>query len=385
MADYFDQFEEVTNEDDYFAQFETVESQPQVGVGEAGWEGFKRGSTLGFGDELSAASTAVGVKVSDFIDDLITTDEERRRNEMLGEKFPEHRESFYDIYEREKRRHRKEYEQAREQHPVATGAGEVGGMALTSVIPGAGATKVAPMVGGGIKTAAALEGATTMGTYGAGTSEGDISERLKQAAKYGTAGAVLGPVATKVGEVALPSLKTGTKKLYEKALTAEEKQLAKLPGSLGDEGAELVPGVSGSLKEIIGAGYKGVKAATKKNISNLTMSDFITGAIGYTYGGLTGAITAVGVKSGVTEAGKIAIPTAAAKSYGGIANVTKSISKTLDKWGPELQRVAARGANAITAYVHTKSQQDPVFRETINQIKKETQEKFNLSQEVGQK
>lgn len=165
----------------------------KMGAAEAAWEGGKQGLTLGFGDEASAAISAGMTKATDFIDDLIETDEEKRMRLAQGEFYePEKRQSYSELYTQERDRQRAEYQKALKDQPTATVAGELAGGMLT-VAPGVSAAK------GGIQLA--KQGAKIGGAYGLGSSEADLTKgEYKEAAKDTAIGATVGAVAPSVAK-----------------------------------------------------------------------------------------------------------------------------------------------------------------------------------------
>lgn len=158
-----------------------------TGIGAAALEGASQGATLGFGDELSAAST-------------ITED----RDKPLSEQQFHTPQEAMGAYDERLARERSNLSAARAAHPVATGVGEVAGaVAVPSMglARGAGVLRNAPnwlrMIGAGAASGA---------TYGAGTAgEGDVS-RAEGAMGGGAAGAVLGPA---VGALSRPLMNVG--------------------------------------------------------------------------------------------------------------------------------------------------------------------------------
>lgn len=143
------------------------------------WEGIKRGSTLAFGDEIQAGiAGAVGALSPDL--------------------------TFKQGYEQALADFRGEYEQAREQTPWTTGAGELAGAIVTGITatPRAVSGALTNVASKGFlprAVTAAGVGGTSGGVYGYGTGEGGAEQRLKEAAKIGGLGVAGGVVGTGVG------------------------------------------------------------------------------------------------------------------------------------------------------------------------------------------
>lgn len=148
------------------------------GTFDAAWQGARHGVTFGFGDELRAGAAAA-------------------LQPVLGT--GQGGDSFGSRYDRNLAQERGALEAARYHHPVASTAGEIGGMIATAplaelnVVRGAGLG--ARMANG------AIQGAAMGGVYGFGSGEGGAGERLKSAAT----GAAMGGV----GGAAAPALIAG--------------------------------------------------------------------------------------------------------------------------------------------------------------------------------
>lgn len=184
------------------------------------WEGIKRGATLGFGDEIQAGiAGAVGALSPDL--------------------------TFKQGYDQALADFRGEYEQAREQTPWTTGAGELAGAI------GTGITATPRVVSGALTnvaskgflpravTAAGVGGASG-GVYGFGTSENGANERAKEAAIMAGLGTLTGGGGSAIG--------SGLGRLGKKvAGLIDKKRGASLPATTTPS----VPAITGADKQAL--------------------------------------------------------------------------------------------------------------------------------------
>ena len=156
------------------------QSTPEkLSIPKAAWQGVKQGSTLGFGDEIQAgiAAGTVGLANLAGMTDLTA-------KEAYGQAL----EDF-----------RGDLTKAREDRPIVTGVGEVGGAIATGLAGGgqlSALAKAAP-----VRTAIGA-GGVSGGLYGFGSGEGGAEERLKDAGTGASLGAVTGGVAVPVSRAA---------------------------------------------------------------------------------------------------------------------------------------------------------------------------------------
>lgn len=151
MANKKDDFEDLGFEES-FEDLGFQEDMPMPSstpsVLEAGAKGLEQGGTLGFSDEIRAALATAATRGSNLpIEDLYT--------------------QYRDI-------ERKKLEEAKQAHPTAFMAGELGGGLATSFVPGLGATSLGK--------AAALGGTAALGMSEADLTKGEIGEAAKDTA-----------------------------------------------------------------------------------------------------------------------------------------------------------------------------------------------------------
>ena len=189
---------------------------PTVSMPQAAWEGVKRGTTFGFGDEIQAGVAAGTVGLAN----------------MAG--VNTYGLTASQAYEQALQDLRRDYDLAREQQTIPTIGGEIiGGLGTALARPiniaakgaAAYAAKGVPQT---LATATGL-GAASGGVYGYGTGEGGVGERLQNAgtnALYGGGGGLVG---AGVGQ----AVGSGAKSLVErvKAFNAA-KQKVRVPPSV---------------------------------------------------------------------------------------------------------------------------------------------------------
>jgi len=159
-----------------------VEQPMQPSMAESVYQGAKQGATFGFGDELQSGIAAGTVGLAN----------------LLGQETGKL--TAAQTYKQSMADYKAERDASKQTNPIAYGAGEV----LGSIPTGIGASKA---IGGKIlekairiapKTATVGLGGISGATYGFGTGEGDVQERLKQARDYGVFGIAGGAIGAKV-------------------------------------------------------------------------------------------------------------------------------------------------------------------------------------------
>lgn len=211
----------------------------EPGILESAGRGYAQGTTLGFGDEVSAAIGALFPT---------ETDEAMDRG-------------FLDRYKLQRDDIRKENLEARKANPFTYGAGEVAGGVATSFLPAAGVTKGVK----GLKTvgqlgtqsakAAAKVGAAYGGAAGLGLSEADLTEpsleNVGKAALDTAVGAGLGGAAGAAGfklgdKVSKWLQKRRINKVLQQGM--DEAESAKAGDDLVRQFKELYPETAGDAK-----------------------------------------------------------------------------------------------------------------------------------------
>ena len=179
-----------------------VPNAPSYGTGESAWEGYLKGASANWRDEIYGASKASGAP--DWLGGFRAPIGAGRLayEHLTGTRGPATEE-----YERARDEIRARQRAMQQQHPYAFGAGELGGAGASMLVaPGARAATVAGRLGN-----AALTGATYGAVAGAGEGEGaaDTGKGALTGAATGAtlgtvgAGAVeaLSPIATRVANV----------------------------------------------------------------------------------------------------------------------------------------------------------------------------------------
>jgi hypothetical protein len=199
-------------------------------TGEALARGFAQGGSFGFADELGA--------------ELGMADEYLRRTFGSGGVYPQKPvlEALRARYELEREANQREMERLREQRPVTTALGEVGG-ALAVPIPGAGVVgnvavrgtravatgralaplaRIARPVARFAEPVAKVAAESALGGAYAGFGEGEgLGGSLQQAAESGLAAGVTAGGLTKATRAAAPALKTFSEEMALRAVGAK--------------------------------------------------------------------------------------------------------------------------------------------------------------------
>ncbi|MCA1298040.1 hypothetical protein [Stappia indica] len=194
-----------------------------VGALEASNRGVEQGLTFGFGDELMAGAMAPVEAVV---------------GGLQGKGF-----GLGDAYNRNLERERAMLQQAREDSPIASAIGEIGGGLMTGGgLAKSGATLIGRTAGKGLATRAGagmLEGAGYGAAYGFGSGEGGAGERLKSAGQGAAVGGAVGGAIPVVGAAAKKVLSPVARKIGNR---------------FNPRGAEQQRGIDRVLKEAKGAG-----------------------------------------------------------------------------------------------------------------------------------
>lgn len=237
---------------------------PDVGVATALGRGAAQGVTLGGYDELRGLSEAGGT----------APDQPMSLSSLIRGGYNMLTGSGSDKYKAGSERARNDFETAKEQHPVATGAGEVGG-ALAGVLPLSGLSFAgrAATAGSGLGTTAlgtAVDGAVLGGAQGALSAEPD--SRLEGFAKGTLTGAGVGAAA--------PLAISGATNAIRRAVTplpvSAERQAA--ADVLRNEGVDLSAGqLSGSKGLRYAESEIGGRAA--ENLSDRQSEQFTRAAL----------------------------------------------------------------------------------------------------------
>lgn len=319
------EFPDDMSEDEIVAviQREYGAPKPQIGAGKAFVEGVASGGTLGFADELRAAGIAAAESVQG-------------------------RGNFSDTYQQMRDVYRQEQEQAREQHPVAYGAGS-----LVGVAPIALAAPATLPAGMGIGAA-----------YGAGEAENvqDIPmEALKGAAISGGvglaargAGKVIGDVAGKVG--------SRIEKAGEKiAMGGAEKALARIEEGVAPLSTRQT--VVQTAGDILSETKQLLKQPIVQHLQQATGREALAAGLA---GGLTGSGTAAAAAAaGVKVLGGVAEkrgPQLQVNIGSRIEDLGAFLKRVPNKYHNVLKDAFSRGGHALGSTIYLLQQQDPEFR-----------------------
>jgi cell division septum initiation protein DivIVA len=240
---------------------EEVESiEPETRTGEALLSGFGSGATASFSDELGGA---IGAGLETAASYIPGTDayESKKLDEQLREQgFSgdlQDKQNLLDRY-KESRDYIRDYQKKlQEQHPIASGIGEVaGGLATAPLVPGGAAKGAGTMA----KVAAgAKQGLAGGAMYGAGASEaevleGDVAGLLTDTVEAGVGGALVGGALPAAG-----GLIKGTGKLFPGTKTVSSSY------QYGKEGKLLTSeNVKEDIKKLSNKIYNGTRTRFKK-------------------------------------------------------------------------------------------------------------------------
>src|SRR6266436_4379957 len=180
-----------------------IPNAPSYGTGESAWEGYLKGASANWRDEIYGASKASGAP--DWLGGFRAPIGAGRLayEHLTGTRGPATEE-----YERARDEIRARQRAMQAQHPYAFGAGELGGTGASMLLtPGARTATMAGRLGN-----AALTGATYGAVAGAGEGEG-LEGTLTEGAKGAATGAVLGTVGAGTVE-ALSPLATRVANVY---------------------------------------------------------------------------------------------------------------------------------------------------------------------------
>lgn len=209
-----------------------VEVEAEPSKTESLARGAGQGVTLGFGEELGAAAYSAFDKLKGLLgmDSVSAVDEQLREQGFTGD-------VGGDLYEQLRDEERAEIQAAQEANPASFMAGEIAGAVALPVGELAAASKAGQAVGrsalgqgamklaskaGGLEKAVATgmkmapKAAIESAAYGAGTTEGDLSDRVSGALEAGKAGGIMG-LTIPVGAAALAKAGTKTAGKFSKA------------------------------------------------------------------------------------------------------------------------------------------------------------------------
>jgi hypothetical protein len=230
--------------------FDAAADEPETDLttrGEAAARGMSQGASLGFGDEMAAAGDASGL--SPWLDAVpggaITRMGVGAVRSWLQ---PEAAETYDASLTAE----RGKLAAARQEHPVSSALGEVGGAVATAPMTPAIRAAQGAGVAGRALTNAATGGAYGL-TYGFGSGEGGLENRLDNAAAEGAIGAVGGGVLSPVidagaavlrglGSLAAPLTKRGRESMAGRSLAESATDPAAALRELETGPGELVAG-----------------------------------------------------------------------------------------------------------------------------------------------
>lgn len=179
-------------------QLEQPQEQPESRAGEAALSGFGSGATASFSDELGGVIGAGLETAASYIPgtgayESRKTDERLREQGITGDL--QDKQGLLDKY-KESRDYIREYQKGlQEQHPIASGVGEVaGGLVTAPLVPGGAAKGAGTMAK--IATGA-KQGFAGGAMYGAGASEaelleGDVLGLAKDTLESGVGGSLVG-------------------------------------------------------------------------------------------------------------------------------------------------------------------------------------------------
>lgn len=239
MADnFFDEKDVVEDSGDFFDQADLVDDEPiqtqpeEPSMTESLARGAGQGVTLGFGEEMGAAAYSAFDKLKGLLggDSVSAVDEQLREQGFTGD-------IGDDLYEELRDEERAELKAAQEANPMSYMGGEIAGamtvpvgelaaaskagQAIGRSALGQGAMKLASKAGGLEKAVAtglkmAPKAAVESAAYSAGTTEGDVLDRVSAAAEGAKVGGAMG-FGIPVGGAALAKAATNTAGKFGKA------------------------------------------------------------------------------------------------------------------------------------------------------------------------